>query len=69
MVTQINQMLQTVRMAQNPQAMAQQIISTNPGMRQALQYVQQHGGDPKAVAEQLLRERGLDIGTIMRGIR
>lgn len=68
-VRQINQMLNTVRMAQNPQAMAQQIISTNPAMRQAMEYVQQHGGDPKAVAHQLMRERGLDVNSIMKGIR
>ena len=69
MIQQINQMLNSVRMAQNPQLMVQQIINNNPAMRQAMQYVQQHGGDPKAVAEQLYRENGLDIRQPMRGIK
>lgn len=62
-------MLNSVRMAQNPQLMIQQIINNNPAMRQAMQYVQQHGGDPKTAAEQLYRENGLDIRQPMRGIK
>lgn len=69
MVTQINNLLNTVRTAQNPQLMAQQIINNNPAMRQAYQYVQQHGGNPRTVAEQMFRDNGMDINSIMRGIK
>ena len=69
MMAQINQMMNTIRTAQNPQTMAQQIINNNPAMRQAMQYVQAHGGSPRAAAEQLFRENGLDIRQFMNGLK
>ena len=66
---QLKQMLGMARNAGNPQALLQQMLQQNPAMSQAMQYVQQMGGDPKAVAEQLARERGVDINAIMSALR
>lgn len=37
----------------------------NPGMKQALDYVNQNGGDPKAAFEKLAQEQGLNPDEIM----
>lgn len=69
MAAQINRMMASIRAARNPQEMARQIVMNNPAMRQAMQYVQQHGGDPKAAAERLMRENGIDMNQIMNGLK
>ncbi len=61
----IKQMMQTVRAAQNPALMLQQMAQQNPQLQQALQLVQQSGGNPQAAFEKLAREKGLDPQQIM----
>ena len=36
------------------------MVMQNPAYKNALEYVQAHGNDPKAAFEQLAREQGLD---------
>lgn len=56
-----------VKAAKNPQAMLQQMMSqNNPGMQKAMQYVQEHGNDPKAAFEALAKEQGIDPNEIMK---
>lgn len=66
---QAKQMLGMLRNAGNPQALLQSMIQQNPAMQQAMQYIQQNGGDPKAAAEQLARERGVDINSMLFALR
>jgi len=40
----------------------------NPGMAQAIDYIKQHGNDPRAAFEALARERGLDPAEIAKQI-
>ena len=61
----IRQMMQTVRAAQNPALALQQIAGQNPQIRQALQLVQQSGGDGRAAFEKLARDNGIDPQMIM----
>ena len=53
---QIKQMIDTVKMAQNPQAAMNQMIMNNPQMKQVMDIVNQYGGDSdkafRSVAEQ-----------------
>ena len=56
----VRQLMQTVQMAQNPALALQQMASQNPQLQQALQLVQQSGGDPKAAFNKLCQERGID---------
>lgn len=45
----------------NPQAMLEQMIAQrNPQFMQAMDYVKQNGGDPKAAFEKLAAEKGID---------
>lgn len=66
---QLKQMLGTLRNAGNPYALLNQYAQQNPAMQQAMQYVQQNGGNPKAAAEQLARERGADISSMLSALR
>ena len=61
----IKQMMQTVRAAQNPALMLQQMAGQNPQLQQALQLVQQSGGNPQAAFEKLARQNGIDPQSIM----
>lgn len=61
----IRQMMGAVRAAQNPMAALQQMAGNNPQIQQALQLVQQSGGNAQAAFEKLAREKGLDPKQIL----
>jgi hypothetical protein len=65
----IKQMMQTVRAAQNPQLALQQMAQQNPQLQQALQLVQQSGGNPQAAFEKLARQNGIDPQQILQMIQ
>ncbi len=48
--------------------MQQMMMQKNPGMQQALSYIQQHGNNPKAAFEALAREKGIDPNEITKMI-
>ena len=54
----IDQIMSTIRTAQNPREAALNIIRRNSQvLQQAMDYVKRCGGDYKAAAEQLIRDR------------
>ena len=64
-VGQIKNMVAMIRNAGNPQALLSQMLQNNPAYTQAMEYVKQNGGDPKAAFEKLASEKGInpsDIG-------
>ena len=61
----IKQMMQTVRMASNPQAALNAMVMNNPQMRQVMEIVNQHGGDPMAAFNAVARENGMDPDEIL----
>lgn len=65
----IKQMLNMVRMSQNPQAMMRQMMASNPKMQQVMQIVQQHGGDPMTAFREEAKRRGVDPEEILEMIR
>lgn len=59
---QLRQMIGMIRGASDPQALLSQMIQQrNPQMMQALEYVKQHGGNPKAACEALAQEKGISL--------
>lgn len=65
----IRKTIQTLRSAKDPQALMQQMMmQRNPNMQRAMQYVREHGNDPKAAFENLAREKGLDPDEIMKNL-
>ena len=62
---QLRQMIGMIRGASDPQALLSQMIQQrNPQMMQALEYVKQHGGNPKAACEALAQEKGISLKDI-----
>ena len=62
---QIRQMIGMIRGASNPQALLSQMIQqSNPAMTQAIDYIRQHGNDPKAACEALAKEKGISLKDI-----
>ena len=51
--------------ANNPQAMLNQLAQNNPQLRQVMDIVQQHGGDPMAAFRAEAQARGVDPNQIM----
>ena len=61
----IKQMMNMVKMSNNPQAMISQMMVQNPQMQQVMQIVQQHGGDPMAAFRAEAEKRGMDPQEIL----
>ena len=62
---QIKQMIQAVRSASNPQAMLNQIIQTNPKMKEVMGIMQQYGNDPKRAFYALAEKKGVNPQDIL----
>ena len=58
-------MMQMVRSAGDPRAMLNQLMMTNPNMRQAMEIVQRYGGDAMTAFRETARERGIDPQEIL----
>ena len=59
---QLRQMISMMKNAGNPQALMQQMMQQrSPQLAQALDYVKQHGGDPRAACEALAKEKGINL--------
>ena len=62
---QLRQMISTLKNAGNPQALMQQMMQqNNPAMAKAMEYIKQHGNDPKAACEALAKEKGISLSDI-----
>lgn len=66
---QIKQMLGMVRSAGNPQAMLTQLAAGNPAMKQVMDIVNQHGGDPDRAFRTLAEQNGIDPQEILSMLR
>ena len=65
-VQPIRQMMNAVRAAQNPQAALNQLIMNNPQMKQVMDIVQKHGGDPMVAFREEAAAAGMNPDEIMR---
>lgn len=62
------QMMQMVKMSQNPQMMVQTLMKTNPSMKQAMDYIQANGGDPKEAFYKLAEEKGVNPDSVLNSL-
>ena len=60
MLGQIKQMMNAVRMAQNPMAMLNQLAQNNPQVKQVMDLVNQYGGDPDRAFRTVAEKNGLN---------
>ena len=68
-LSQIKQMMNLVKSAQNPQAMLNQMVQNNPGMRQVMNLINQSGGDPRTAFYQMAEAQGIDPEQILAMLR
>lgn len=69
MVNQIKQRVNSLQALGSPQAALNQLMLQDPQMRQAVQYVQQNGGDPKQAMIKLAQEQGLNPQNLLSAIK
>jgi len=65
MMGQIKQIINTIRTAQNPQMAINALINNNPMMKQAMDIINQYGGDPQKAFYDIARQKGIDPQEIM----
>ena len=63
------QMMSMVRTAQNPQAALNQLIMSNPQMKQVMDIVQKHGGDPMQALREEAQAAGISMDEILGMIK
>ncbi len=61
----VRQMMNLVRSAQNPQLLLNQLAMSNPQLRQVMDIVQKHGGDPMVAFRKEAEARGVDPQEIL----
>ena len=63
------QLMNMVRSAQNPQLMLNQLAMNNPQLKQVMDIVQKHGGDPMTAFQKEAEARGINPQEIMDMLR
>lgn len=58
-------MMSIIKMSQNPQAALNQMISSNPQMKQVVDIINQSGGDPKKAFYTMAERNGVDPQQIL----
>ena len=61
--------VQAIRASQNPNAMLQQLAQNNPNVADAMNLVQQYGGNPQKAFYEEARKRGIDPNQIISLLR
>ena len=61
----VRQMMSAIRTAQNPQLALNQLIMNNPQMKQVMDIVQKHGGDPMVALRKEAEAAGFSMDEIM----
>ena len=62
---QVKQMISLVKSSGNPQAMLNQLIQTNPNMKQVMEIVQQYGGDANKAFYAPAEQKGINPQEIL----
>ena len=66
---QVVQMMNQVKSASNPNMMLQQMAQTNPTVQQAMNYVNQNGGNAQQAFYQLAQQMGVDPMTVLNQLK
>lgn len=68
-VPQILQMMRMLKFARNPQALFNQMMTSNPQLKQVMEYVNQNGGDAEALFYRLAKENNVDPEQILSQLK
>ena len=65
----LQQMANVIKNSRNPKAMLEQMMQSNPRIQQALNYINQNGGDAKSAFYALARQKGVDPESVLKMFR
>ena len=65
----VKQMLNTVKNANNPQAMLQQMMADNPQYSQLMQIIKDNGGDPQKAFYAMADKMGVNGDDIINALK
>ena len=65
----IKGMMKMMRSANNPQALMQSMMNKNPQMKQAMDLIQQNGGDAKTAFYNLAKQKGVNPDDILNQLK
>ncbi len=66
---QLANMINQFKGVNNPQALIMQMGQKNPQALQKFQSLMQSGGDPQKIAQQLMKQKGIDLNQRMSMIK
>ena len=69
MLQPVKQMMNMVRTAQNPQLVLNQLATSNPLLKQAMDLTQQYGGDSMKALSETAKQMGIDPNEIMNMLK
>ena len=65
----IKQMMSTIKSAQNPQQMLNNMMMQNPQYKQVMDYINQNGGDAKTAFYKMAQEKGVNPNDIINALK
>ena len=65
----IKQMMDSVRFAQNPQALLNQMAQNNPQLKNAMDIARQYGNDPQRAFYELARQKGVNPDDVLKMLK
>ena len=69
MMSKVKQMMGMLNSSSNPQAMLNQMLTSNPQFKQVIDFINQSGGDPKKAFYSLAEQKGIDPNDILDMMR
>ena len=69
MMGQIKQMMNTVKMSQNPQMVLNQLAMRNPMLKEAMDVINQYGGDVNKALKAKANEYGISEQDVMNMLK
>lgn len=58
--------MKVLQSSNNPQAMLQLMVQTNPKLRDIMQYINQHGGNPETAFYAMAKEKGVNPDEVIK---
>lgn len=62
-------MMSTIKSAQNPQMMLNNMMMQNPQYKQVMDYINQNGGDAKTAFYKMAQEKGVNPNDIINALK
>ena len=68
-LSQIKNMMNTVKSVRNPNMMLNTMMSKNPMLKQAYDFINNNGGDPEKAFYSLAKQMGVDPNEVLNALK